>query len=573
MSQANDWRQLLKEECAKSILLFAKTYFSQYMPVKSCAFHKELCDYLMEISETRGKRFACAAPRGHAKSTIVSLFYVIWSMCYGKEKFIAIISETSTQAQKLLDDIKYVMESTSQLKEDFPELFIEKENSGVSRSTQSEIITANDIIVMAIGSEQERRGIKHRQYRPTLIILDDIDGEKNTYSEATRRKLFEDFFSRMVLNAGSKITNIVVIGTIIHPDSLLGRLTREQEFPNWKKTIRRAVIHSADNRNLWEEWNEILYHRNQYKEISGEDGAEAFFNDNKDLMLKGSSVLWPEVEDYYALMKIRFIDGMRSFTSEKQNEPVNEEDCRFDPEKFKYWDSTYADAKELLDSFNGDYVLVGACDPSVGLSKKKSDYSAIIILAVHQDKLYVIDADISRRPQEELADKIIDFCKMRRPLKFVIEENLFRGLLVKFIRDRADQQRVMVPLAEAYNTRNKELRIIGIETYVTSGIIVFARKHYELLEQLKYFPRGEYDDGPDALAMAVSTVELTPEIGFVDLTGKGGAGDSQGIQRKIKPITDKWGRPIDHIDFGLPPPEDDTKDDDEENNPFVDLNK
>jgi hypothetical protein len=257
MSQALDWRQLRKEECAKSILLFAKTYFPKYMPVKSCAFHKEICDCLIEISETRGKRFACAAPRGHAKSTIVTLFYVIWSMCYGKEKFIVIFSETSAQAEKLLSDIKYAMESTDQLKEDFPELFIEKQTPSVSRWTQSEIITANDIIVMAIGSEQDRRGIRHRQYRPTLMILDDVDGEKNTYTVDTRRKLFEDFFSRMVLNAGSKITNIVVVGTIIHPDSLLGRLTREQEFPHWNKMICKAVVSFADDHKLWEEWNAL----------------------------------------------------------------------------------------------------------------------------------------------------------------------------------------------------------------------------------------------------------------------------------------------------------------------------
>ena len=564
MGQTNDWRALRKDACAKSILLFAKTYFPQYMPAKSCVFHKEICDLLMEMSDKRSGRLACAAPRGHAKSTIVSLFYVIWSMCYAKEKFILIFSETSSQAQTLLSTIKYAMESNDQLKEDFSELFIEKETKGVSKWTQSEIITANDIKVMALGSEQDRRGIRHRQYRPTLMILDDVDGEKNTYSAATRRKLFEDFFSRMVLKAGSKVTNIIVVGTIIHPDSLLGRLTRQKEFPDWQKRIFKAVISLADNQSIWEEWNEILYYRKQHHEENGLIGAEMFFNDNKEEMLKGTQTLWPEVEDYYALMKVKFIEGTRSFSSEKQNDPVNEEDCRFDPEKFQYWDKDYADARELLESFKNDFVLIGACDPSVGIAKKKADYSAIIILAVHQDKLYVVDADISRRPQEELADKIIDYCKLRRPLKFVVEENLFRGLLVKFIRDRADEQRVMVPLAEAYNTRNKELRIIGLETYATSGIIVFSKKHHELLEQLKYFPRGDFDDGPDALAMAVSTVELTKEIGFVDLTGSGQY-DSKSIKRKTKEIIDKWGRTGDHIDFGRPPIGYDPDDDDGEN--------
>ena len=49
-------------------------------------------------------------------------------------------------------------------------------------------------------------------------------------------------------------------------------------------------------------------------------------------MLDGTDVLWPEVEDYYYLMKMRVSDGPAFFDSEKQNEPVNPEDCLFKEE-------------------------------------------------------------------------------------------------------------------------------------------------------------------------------------------------------------------------------------------------
>jgi phage terminase large subunit-like protein len=64
-----------------------------------------------------------AAPRGYAKSTIVSFLYVIWSLCYGKEHFILLLSATAKQAQKLLSNVSTVLETNSLLRADFPEVF------------------------------------------------------------------------------------------------------------------------------------------------------------------------------------------------------------------------------------------------------------------------------------------------------------------------------------------------------------------------------------------------------------------------------------------------------------------
>ncbi len=50
---------------------------------------------------------------------------------------------------------------------------------------------------------------------------------------------------------------------------------------------------------------------------------------------------------------------------------------------------------------------------------------------------------------------------------------------------------------------NKQARIAGLEALVTQGLIVFSRRHQILLEQLRQFPLGKHDDGPDALEMAI----------------------------------------------------------------------
>ncbi len=57
---------------------------------------------------------------------------------------------------------------------------------------------------------------------------------------------------------------------------------------------------------------------------------------------------------------------------------------------------------------------------------------------------------------------------------------------------------------------NKQARIAGLETLVTQGLIVFSRRHQILLEQLRQFPLGKHDDGPDALEMAIQSARYNP---------------------------------------------------------------
>jgi predicted phage terminase large subunit-like protein len=153
------------------------------------------------------------------------------------------------------------------------------------------------------------------------------------------------------------------------------------------------------------------------------------------------------------------------------------------------------------------------------------------------------------RPQEDLVQAIIAFCRIRRPMnKFVIEANLFPELLLKTVRERAYKENVIASLKEIRNTKNKELRIFGMETYITTGTIMFSRKHGVLLDQLKYFPRGDHDDGPDALEMALREAELN-EVNFEPLDEE---------------IKDRHGRGINDRDFGRTTPEEDTVDEDDE---------
>ena len=45
------------------------------------------------------------------------------------------------------------------------------------------------------------------------------------------------------------------------------------------------------------------------------------------------------------------------------------------------------------------------------------------------------------------------------------------------------------------------IRLKALGPFLNTGQIQLQRKHRVLIEQLKYFPKGRHDDGPDALEM------------------------------------------------------------------------
>lgn len=504
MSINNSVKNLRRALAERFLKVFAQVYFGHYLKKPNCTMHEELYQLLLEITEKRSERAAVAAPRDNAKSSIVSLIYVIWCICFQKEKYILLLSETKDQATDNLSHIKAELENNPKLIEDFPEICVMEDTQKPDCWKKNEIVTRNGVKVTSLGSGQKIRGRRHKEERPSLIIADDIEGDEHVIHQEMRQKTY-DWFTKAVLKAGSPDTNVIVIGTLLHYDSLLAKLLRDNEMPGWRKKKYKAVISWSVHPELWQKWSAIFNFRDIYHDKGGKEAAYAFYLDNKDVMLEGSRVLWPEMEDYYTLMEIREQEGEWSFDSEKQNEPVNSAECLFNPEEFYYWDDSFASADELLKAIGAEVDIYGACDPSLGNPSRHGDFSAIITLARHRETgvIYVLDADIAKRKPDKIVSDTLEYCQIRSYAKFAFESNQFQVVLVDEIR-RLGAQRGIYPVIEGvHNASNKSSRIESLQALIKSGIIQFSKKQTELLIQLKYFPKGPHDDGPDALEMAV----------------------------------------------------------------------
>ena len=69
---------------------------------------------------------------------------------------------------------------------------------------------------------------------------------------------------------------------------------------------------------------------------------------------------------------------------------------------------------------------------------------------------------------------------------------------------RSRQAGAYIPIRGINNTTDKLGRIQRLQPLISSGTLRFSRRQVTLLEQLRQFPMGAHDDGPDALEMAVS---------------------------------------------------------------------
>ncbi len=489
--------------------MFGKIYLQSNCSLPYSRMHRELFVELAKLIRKKGGRLAVAAPRDHAKSTIISLAFALWCLLYGLEKLILLVSATREQAVMHLGHIREQLQRNELLIQDFPEICQPEEPASGRRRPKpwrdNRFRLPNGAMACAYGTGQNLRGARNGEHRPGLIIADDLENQEQVISEEQRQKL-RAWFNGTLLHAGHPETNVVVIGTVLHHDSLLANLIDPHDRRGWTGLRYKAVEQVSDRQDLWDRWVSIFRDREEYEGKTGPEAARAFYESNEAAMLEGTKVLWPEREDYYALMVMREREGRASFQAEKQNEPVDPELCIFADQDFHYWDDEYDDDEQsLLKALGTNGYFYGACDPSLGKRTGRGDYTATIIL-YHDDRSeinYVIAADIARRRPAETIQRVIEYAKMYDLENFAVEGNHFQEVMIEDLERQAEAAHVQLPIETIINRSNKQSRIANLEPLVTQGKIRFCRRHQRLMDQLRQFPLGVHDDGPDALEMAV----------------------------------------------------------------------
>ncbi|MEF2968347.1 phage terminase large subunit [Paenibacillus sp. M1] len=516
---------LRKRLGAVDLEYFGRAYLPHYFIRESPKFHGELDRIWTQgvmkglnpiidkkkISREKGCKRGTAAPRGHAKSTNFTFKDTLHAVVYEYKHYPIILSDSSDQAEGFLTDIKTELEDNTAIIEDFGSLKGKVWKGSV-------LLTSTDIKVEAIGSGKKIRGRRHRNWRPDLLVLDDIENDENVNTPEQRKKL-ENWFYKAVSKAGDTYTDIVYIGTILHYDSLLSKVLKN---PSYKCVTYRGVIGFSTEESLWDAWA-LLYC--DLDNPAREEDALAFFEENREAMLAGTEVLWEEKLSYYDLMVIKLSEGDASFNSEIQNDPIDPDSCTFNEEWFDFYDDD-----PTIDFSDPRYIIVAANDPSLG-KNKKSDTSSIIAIAkdTKTGYMYVAEASIEKRHPDVIIDDAIEMSKrnkrdLKKPFyKFGVEtvqfQHYFKDVLVKKSAEAGEY----LPIEEITSTQNKFMRIESLQPLIKNRYLKFSRKHKTLLQQLKEFPMGRNDDGPDGLEMAVRlalSIKTTNKVDYKSVIGR-----------------------------------------------------
>jgi predicted phage terminase large subunit-like protein len=454
-----------------------------------------------------GKKLNVLAPRGSAKSTLVTLAFALRAALEGREPYIWIISDTRHQAIAHLENLKDELADNATLVEAYARLFstldfgpwtLDKQGpvkhaKAIPRQRANLIGLKNGVTIEAFGTGQRIRGRRRRANRPTLIICDDIQNDSHIES-ARQREKSRAWFEGMLLKAGTKRTIIIHLGTALHQGAIGIAL---MNTPGWISKRFQAIERWPDRMDLWREWEEI------YANMDLDDRAaraRQFYDDRRTAMDLGAKLLWPEEEDLYTLMCMRVEGGRTAFEREKQNVPINPDLCE--------WPEDYFDRPIWFDAWPADLLVrVIALDPSKGGEARVGDDSAFVLLGVDPRGVVYVEGDLARRATPQIVADGVELCRRFNPAVLGIETNQFQELFAgEFRAAFVAEGLLQLPIEPLENTTNKLVRIRRLGPLLSAGRLRFkshSRGTARLVEQLRSFPIGDHDDGPDALEMAV----------------------------------------------------------------------
>lgn len=484
-------RDIRRTRAQKDFRFFCRTYFPHYVKSDESEFQRWVYDTVPGyIDAPHGVLADISAPRGNAKSTLITQLLPIWCVVTEREWFVPIVMDSFDQAAPMLESIKVELESNPRLAMDYPGA------CGAGRVWNvGVIVTANGRKVQAFGAGKKMRGLRHGPHRPRLVILDDIENDENVRSKEQRDKL-ESWVKKVVIPLGPPDGSLKILwpNTILHYDSVANRFHKN---PQWKRHKFKAVIRWPDRMDLWQEWEEVFINED-------EQAADAFYAANRLEMDKNAIVTWPSMQPLVMLMKKRAGDH-HSFDCEYQNDPTNDEASFF--QKMQFWVQP-----------SRDWVFYGAHDPSLGKNNKSRDPSACLVGGFDRNHgiLCVVEAAVARMIPDRQISRIIEFQRLYRCMVWGIEsvqfQEFFRTQLVK----ESAKSGVPVPAVALIPHTDKSLRIESLSPHVNNGLILFSQAHTVLNEQLRHWPEADHDDGPDALHMlwmlAVSRAGGIPKI-------------------------------------------------------------
>ncbi len=445
--------------------------------------HRQAWDWFENLpAEDTPPALVYCVNRGGAKSgtfeaCCVRLAYTL------KRRFVLYISETQKQANLHVQAVRTQLERSG-VKPKLTEF-------GQSAGWQMSLLrTANGFNVLALGLDSAARGIRFDEFRPDLIIADDLDGKHDT-PKTTEKKL--ETLTESILPAGSPFCAFAFGQNVILHDGLMDSLVKgTAKWLSHRITVFVEAIKGF-------EWAE----RTQ------PDGTIAFD-------ITGGESAWKAGQPLKALQSILWKIGLRAFLREYQHKVGSSGGGLWDGMPFRYLADDLAEGKfpvpvkeDGLPIF--DRIVV-AVDPS---GSRRGDEAGIVAagsFTLPGGKVgAVVLEDISDQMSPKMwAQEAVTLHRRLGANKLLCERN-FGGELVE---DNIKGYPGAPPVTMVSVTNGKIVRAEPIQQRYESGLVWHAKRLPSLEAQMTDWHPGSGLPSPGSLDAAV--IALSSLFGIAD---------------------------------------------------------
>lgn len=340
-----------RERCRRDLRLFLETYFPQTFQLEWSNDH---LDIIREIQRgvISGGFQAESAPRGTGKTSILERAG-IFATFYGWRFFMVIVGCSDEAASDILSEIKHEIEFNDLLAEDFPEIvFPVRALNGINNraagqlccgertliSWGTEIVlptiagsAASGAIIKTVGITGRIRGMKTMKsdgtnIRPDFVLIDDPQTRESAESMEQCKKRLRTIKGDILglSGPGVKIAAFMTC-TVIRPGDVADQILDNDLNPDWKGHRRRLLISFPTNKDLWNEYKELLRESLRINEDISD--ATEFYRSHRAEMDEGAVVSWAqrytedEISGIQHAMNLYFRDP-ETFFAEYQNDPM-----------------------------------------------------------------------------------------------------------------------------------------------------------------------------------------------------------------------------------------------------------
>jgi predicted phage terminase large subunit-like protein len=451
---------LFKEKCKENLYLFNKYILKADEgsgKVELSPFHRELCNF---VTDDMHKKKLILLPRGHLKSTLITVGYSIYRIIKNPSIRILILNATYQMAADFVRAIKKHLQGNPDLIRIYGNLSegaIEwSENRITLAAAKTGDAGTKESTITGVGVDSN---LVSQHY--DLIIHDDVVNRDNINTREQIEKVilrYKDSLDLLEPNG-----QMVVIGT------------------RWDDKDLYDWIMDKEN-NIIQSYNVMI--KRAYEGNMADDSFKA---------------LWPLKFDQKELQARLREKGPYEFSCQYMNDPVPDEAATFRRDWFHYYEDDDLRGK-LLNKFT-------AIDPAISLSKE-ADFTAMITVGIDQwGNLFVLDIVRGKFTPTQMIQEIFKIAERWHPNEIAIEDVAFQKTLAYSLREEMKRRNRHLPLTEVKpGDRTKDQRIKSLQPLYANGK-VFHNKlvpNTNYLEyELAHFPRAKNDDIIDAMSYTV----------------------------------------------------------------------